>query len=150
MVQFSCFRVSYRHKCRWHIIPQRDMIVSGLYSLPDSRKRHPPTKRIFLIFASFSVAAISFGAYLYPDKGVFLFPDAPASIGRLELLFHFLWLAIALLILVGITVWSMMTIILHTKTKKVEIMNIDEIRKASRPTILRDKEPVELKEIESE
>ncbi|MHA1672549.1 MAG: hypothetical protein ACTSYI_02890 [Promethearchaeota archaeon] len=108
------------------------------------------TKRIFLIFASFSVAAISFGAYLYLDKGVFLFPDAPASIGRLELLFHFLWLAIALLILVGITVWSMMTIILHTKPKKVEIMDIDEIRKASRPTILRDKEPVELKEIEGE
>ncbi len=108
------------------------------------------TKRIFLIFASVSVAAISFGTYLYIDKGVFLFPEAPASIGRLELLFHFLWLAIALLILVGITVWSIMTIFLHTKPKEVEIMDIDEIRKASRPTILRDKAPVELKEIERE
>ncbi|MHA1673433.1 MAG: hypothetical protein ACTSYI_07380 [Promethearchaeota archaeon] len=108
------------------------------------------TRRLFLIFASFSAAAISFGTYLYLNKGVFLFPGAPASIGRLELLFHFLWLTIALLILVGITIWAIMTIILHTKLKEKEIVGIDEIRKASRPTILRDKAPAELKEIDKE
>ncbi|MHA1520464.1 MAG: hypothetical protein ACTSRK_09800 [Promethearchaeota archaeon] len=108
------------------------------------------TKRIFLIFASVTVGLISFGTYLYLNKGVFLFPGAPTSIGRLELLFHFLWLTIALLILVGTAIWAIMTIILHTKPKEAEIVSVDEMRKASHPTILRDKEPVELKEIEKE
>lgn len=108
------------------------------------------TKRIFLIIASMVMIAVAVGAYFYILEGNGLFARAPEEILRSELLLHYLWLLMVLIAEGGIIFWTSMLIFRHTEFKPKKEMSLEEKRKAAHPTILRDKPPVELKEIEKE
>ncbi|MCF2139422.1 MAG: hypothetical protein K9W44_05135 [Candidatus Lokiarchaeota archaeon] len=108
------------------------------------------TKRIFLIISSFALILIIGGIYYYLLEGTGLFQRAPEEIRRSELLLHTLWLLIAIGGFLGFIVWSSIVIFKHTEIKPKMRISLEEQRRASHPTILRDKAPVELKEIKRE
>lgn len=108
------------------------------------------TQRAFLITSAIIVEAVSIGTLLYLQKGIFLFGGAPEEISRLELLLHYLWLGIALLGILFVCGWILWIILHQTEIRKKEEVSLEEIRKSSHPTILRDKPPVEMKEIEKQ
>ncbi|MHA1746179.1 MAG: hypothetical protein ACTSWW_09270 [Promethearchaeota archaeon] len=114
------------------------------------------TKRILLVTIAIVGCVISVGVLIYLQQRTFIFGFAiedPFEIVRLQLFIHFFWLLLATVITTGIAGWGLYLIFTQTFPIQKEEVDIEQIRLASKPTILRDKPAAvmqEIKETENE
>lgn len=114
------------------------------------------TKRILLITIAIVGCVINVGLLIYLQQREFIFGFAiedPFEIVRLQLFIHFLWLLLATVTTTGIAGWGLYLIFTLTFPIQKEEVDIEQIRLASKPTILRDKPAAvmqEIKETENE
>jgi len=112
------------------------------------------SKKIFLVVCSVASTIITLGLVLYVNQGVLLFEFQPGSvessnlIQRLEIILFWIWIFLGS---IGVFVSSLISVIAifkHSAIVEKEEIDAEEIRQKSRPSILQDKNAVELKEIE--
>ena len=113
------------------------------------------SKKIYLVVCSLASTIISLGLVLYVNQRVLLFEFQSGSIEsgiyliqRFEIILFWIWLLLGSIGVFASSFISVFTIFKHSEIIKKEELDAEKIRLKSRPTILRDKPPVELKEIE--
>jgi len=108
------------------------------------------TKRVLLITVAVVGCVINIGLLLYLSQREFLFGFAiqdPFEIIRLQLYIHFFWILLATIAASGITGWALYLVFTQTVPIQKEVVDIEQIRLASKPTILRDKPAAIMQEI---
>jgi hypothetical protein len=109
------------------------------------------SQKLYLIGSSLIASAINFSLWLYIRKREFLFsfnPTTPYLVNRFELLTYLFWITTSLFVILSILGYSVLSILKETKSIKKEKIGIEEMRLKSKPSILKDKEPVVMEEIE--
>ena len=109
------------------------------------------SQKLYLIGSSLISSAINFSLWLYIRKREFLFsfdPTSPYLVNRFELLTHLFWIIIPVFVILSILGYSVLCIFKETEPIKKEKIAMEEMRLKSKPSILRDKEPVKMEEIE--
>ena len=109
------------------------------------------SKRIFLITIASVGCMISVGlGVIYLRQREFIFGFAiqdTYEIIRLQLFIHFFWVLLATVMASGITGWALYLLFTQTIPLEKEAVDIEQIRLASKPTILRDRPPAQMQEI---
>lgn len=116
------------------------------------------TKRILLITIAIVGCVISVGVLIYLQQREFIFGFAiqgteDFEIVRLQLFIHLFWVLLSTVTTVGTAGWGLYLIFTQTFPIQKEEVDIEQIRLASKPTILRDKPAAvmqEIKETENE
>ncbi len=112
------------------------------------------SKKVYLVVCSAASTIITLGLVLYVNQGVLLFEFQSGSvessnlIQRFEIILFWLWIFLGN---IGAFVSSLISVIAIFKYSEIvekEEIDVEVIRQKSRPTILQDKNAVELKEIE--
>jgi len=113
------------------------------------------SKKIYLVVSALASTTISLGLVLFLNQREFLFEFQSGSmesgiyiIPRLEIILFWIWLLLGCIGAIVTSMISVITILKHSEVVEKEELDADAIRLKSRPTILQDKPPVELKEIE--
>ena len=113
------------------------------------------SKKIYLVVCSVASTIITLGLVLYINQGVLIFEFQAGSIEssiyliqRLEIILFWIWILLGSIGAFISSFISVLTIFKHSKIVEKEEIDAEKIRLKSRPTILQDKPPVELKEIE--
>ncbi len=113
------------------------------------------SKKIYLVVCSVASTIITLGLVLYINQRVLLFEFQPGSIEsnlylirRLEIILFWIWILLGSIGAFVSSLISVLTIFKQSEIVEKEKIDVEEIRLKSRPTILQDKPPVELKEIE--
>ncbi len=111
--------------------------------------------KIYLVVCSVASTIISLGILLYVRQRILLFEFQPGSIElsiyiikRFEIILFWIWILLGNIGAFASSLISVITIFKHSNIVEKEEIDAEIIRLKSRPTILRDKPPVELKEIE--
>ncbi len=113
------------------------------------------SKKIYLVVCSVASTIISLGFVLYLNQRVLIFEFQEGSIEssiyiiqRLEIILFWIWILLGSIGAFVFSLISVVTIFKHSEIVEKEEIDAETIRLKSRPTILQDKPPVELKEIE--
>ena len=113
------------------------------------------SQKIYLVVSSLASTIITLGLVLYLNQKELLFEFQSGSmesgiyiIPRLEIILFWIWLLLGCIGAIVTSMISVITILKHSEVVEKEELDADAIRLKSRPTILQDKPPVELKEIE--
>ncbi|QEE14692.1 hypothetical protein DSAG12_00505 [Promethearchaeum syntrophicum] len=113
------------------------------------------SQKIYLVVCSLSSTIITLGLVLYMNQRNFIFEFQPGSIEsslyliqRYEIILFWIWILLGSIGIFLSSFISVFTIFKHSEIVEKEEVDAEKIRLKSRPTILRDKPPVELKEIE--
>ena len=108
------------------------------------------TKRVLLITMAFVGCVINIGLIIYLSQREFIFGftiQDPYEIIRLQLFIHFFWVLLATVFTLSIAIWGLYLIFTQTYRIPKKEVDIEEIRLASKPTILRDKPAAVMQEI---
>ncbi|UYP46179.1 hypothetical protein NEF87_002464 [Candidatus Lokiarchaeum ossiferum] len=122
--------------------------IGGVYALNSLI-----TRRIFLIICAVVSEGIILGVFFYLQKGIAIFSldsgyTDPYLIPRLQIMLFVMWMCIAWISSTAAIGINIRVILKHTVQNTKQQLSLDEMRLSAKPTILRDKTIVELKEIE--
>jgi hypothetical protein len=113
------------------------------------------SKKIYLVVSALASTIITLGLVLYLNQRELLFEFQFGSgnssiyiIKRLDIILFWIWVLLGSIGACATSLISVITILKHSEVVEKEKIDADMIRLKSRPTILQDKPPVELKEIE--
>lgn len=109
------------------------------------------TRRIFLIVCAVVSEGIILGVFFYLQKGIHIFSveyTDPYMIPRFQVMMFAMWMCIAWLSSIAAVGINIRMILLNTVQKPKQHLSLEEMQLSAKPTILRDKTPVKLKEIE--
>ncbi len=113
------------------------------------------SQKIYLVVCSLTSTIIALGLVFYMNQRVLLFEFQSGSlesniylIQRFEIILFWIWIFLGSIGIFLSSFISVYTIFKHSEIVEKEAIDAEKIRLKSRPTILRDKPPVELKEIE--
>ncbi len=113
------------------------------------------SKKIYLVVCSVASTIITLGLVLFVNQRELIFEFQAGSIesstyliNRLEIILFWIWILLGSIGAFVSSLISVVTIFKHSEIVEKEEINAETIRLKSRPTILQDKPPVELKEIE--
>jgi len=113
------------------------------------------SKKIYLVVSALGSTIISLGLVLYLNQREFLFEFQSGSmesgiyiIQRLGIILFWIWVLLGCIGALATSLISVITILKHSEVVEKKEIDVDAIRLKSRPTILQDKPPIELKEIE--
>ena len=113
------------------------------------------SKKIYLVVSALASTIITLGLVLFLNQREFLFEFQAGSmessiyiIQRLGIILFWIWLLLGCIGVLATSLISVITILKQSEVVKKEEIDVDAIRLKSRPTILQDKPPIELKEIE--
>jgi len=112
------------------------------------------SQKIYLVVCSLASTIITLGLVFYMNQRVLLFEfQSPLEsniylIQRLDIILFWIWVLLGSIGIFLSSCISVFTIFKHSEIVEKEEIDAEKIRLKSKPTILRDKPPVELKEIE--
>ena len=113
------------------------------------------SKKIYLVVCSVASTTITLGLVLFINQRELIFEFQAGSIEsgiyliqRVEIILFWMWILLGNIGAFVSSLISIVTIFKHSKIVEKEKLDAEKIRLKSRPTILQDKPPVELKEIE--
>ncbi len=109
------------------------------------------TRRVFLIVSAFASEGILVGLFFYLQKGIHIFsvsPGDPYLITRFQVMLFVMWLCIAWICSITAVGINTRLILKNTIRPQKQHLSLEEMRQAAKPTILRDKTVVELREVE--
>ena len=113
------------------------------------------SKKIYLVVSALASTTISLGLVLFLNQREFLFEFQSGSmesgiyiIQRLGIILFWIWVLLGYIGVLATSLISVITIFKHSEVVEKKEIDVDAIRLKSRPTILQDKPPIELKEIE--
>ena len=113
------------------------------------------SKKIYLVVCSVASTTITLGLVLFINQRELIFEFQAGSIEssiyliqRLEIILFWMWILLGNIGAFVSSLISIVTIFKHSEIVEKEKLDAEKIRLKSRPTILQDKPPVELKEIE--
>ena len=109
------------------------------------------TRRIFLIVNAVASEGIIVGLLLYINKGIQVFsvnPVDPYHIARFQVMLFVMWICIAWISSIAAVLINIRVVLQNTVRKEKKQLTLEEMRLSAKPTILRDKTEVELREIE--
>ena len=113
------------------------------------------SKKIYLVVSALASTIISLGLVLFLNQREFLFEFQSGSmesgiyiIQRLGIILFWIWVLLGSIGVLATSMISVITILKHSEVVEKKEIDADTIRLKSRPTILQDKPPIELKEIE--
>jgi len=113
------------------------------------------SKKIYLVVSALASTTISLGFVLFLNQREFLFEFQSGSmesgiyiIQRLGIILFWIWVLLGSIGALATSLISVITILKHSEVVEKKEIDADAIRLKSRPTILQDKPPIELKEIE--
>ncbi len=108
------------------------------------------SKHLFLGVSGIAACLIAVGIRLYLLNGILIFdvaPQDPYQIRRIQLVLHIFWLILGILALSSVSLFPSLRILKETERMVQKKMNLEEMRKKSKPTILQDIEPVKMEKI---
>lgn len=113
------------------------------------------SKKIYLVVCSVASTTITLGLVLFINQRELIFEFQAGSIEsgiyliqRVEIILFWMWILLGNIGAFVSSLISIVTIFKHSEIVEKEKLDAEKIRLISRPTILQDKPPVELKEIE--
>jgi len=111
------------------------------------------SKKIYLVVSALASTIITLGLILFLNQREYLFESESMESGiyiiqRLGIILFWIWVLLGSIGVLATSLISVITIFKHSEVVKKEEIDTNAIRLKSRPTILQDKPPVELKEIE--
>lgn len=108
------------------------------------------SKQKFLMISALGILVITIGLKLYFDNGLLAFnvePQDPIEIRRINIVFHLFWVILGFIGICCISTFSIYQIYQKTQVVRKEPIDLETMRKKSKPTILQDSEPVQMKKI---
>ena len=113
------------------------------------------SKKIYLVVCSVASTIIALGLVLFINQRELIFEFQAGTIEsslyliqRIEIILFWIWILLGSIGAFVSSLISVVTIFKHSEIVEKEEIDAEKIRLKSRPTILQDKPPVELKEIE--